>query len=167
MEDLLRVSNLSVVYRAGSASPHRAVDGISFSIAAGEAVGLMGESGCGKTSVALALLGLHNAKQTGATGEMMFRGQNLLALDERAFRKIRGAKIAMISQEPSAALCPVRRAGAQIADVLYSHTKRGWKSCRAEAGRWTGADESPFRCVSAPTERRTIAASRPCAGADL
>lgn len=136
MEDLLQVRSLTAEFRAGNAAAHRAVDGVSFVIAAGEVVGLMGESGCGKTTLAHALLGLHDRDCIDISGSALFRGQDVLSLGERAVQKIRGAKISLISQEPGIALCPVRRVGEQIAEVLHAHARLGWKECRLEAESW-------------------------------
>jgi ABC-type glutathione transport system ATPase component len=136
MEHLLQVRNLTIEYRSARAELHRAVADVSFDVRAGEAVGVMGESGCGKTSLALALLGLHERERTAVSGIAMLRGTNLLALDERELRSFRGEKIALVSQEPGLALCPVRRVGEQIAEVLHAHSAQSWKQCRAEAEAW-------------------------------
>lgn len=136
MEDLLQVRGLIAEFRAGNAAAHRAVDGVSFVIAAGEVAGLMGESGCGKTTLAHALLGLHDRDCIDISGSALFRGQEVLSLGERSLQKIRGAKISLISQEPGIALCPVRRVGDQIAEVLHAHARLSWKKCRGEAESW-------------------------------
>ncbi len=92
------------------------LNGVDFRIADGERVGVLGESGCGKTSMALALLGL-----LPASGSVRFRGRELLGMKERGWRAVRGAQIALISQEPALALNPVMRVGAQIAEVARAH----------------------------------------------
>jgi ABC-type glutathione transport system ATPase component len=136
MEELLQVRGLTVEFRAGNAAAHRAVDGVSFQISAGEVVGLMGESGCGKTTLAHALLRLHDRDCVDISGSALFHEQDLLSLGERALQKVRGAKISLISQEPGIALCPVRRVGDQIAEVQRAHARRSRKECRSEAESW-------------------------------
>jgi ABC-type glutathione transport system ATPase component len=136
MENLLQVRHLTAEFRSGDAPAHRAVDGVSFDVASGEVVGVMGESGCGKTTLALALLGVHEKERVTVSGSAVFRDVDLLALGESALRKIRGAKISLISQEPGVALCPVRRVGEQIAEVLHAHSAKSWKECRADAESW-------------------------------
>jgi ABC-type glutathione transport system ATPase component len=112
------------------------VDDVSFDLESAEIVGLMGESGCGKTTLSLALLGLLPKEQAEVSGSVVFHGQELLGLDERSLEKVRGAKISFVPQEPGIALSPVMRAGDQIAEVLRAH--RNWDSarCRVEAGSW-------------------------------
>lgn len=133
MECLLRVRDLTVRYRPEGEQDRPAVAGIDFQIASGEVVGLMGASGCGKTSVAMALLGLLSRDQVAVSGSVMFRGQELLSMKERKLLEIRGAKISMVYQEPSIALSPVMRVGDQIAEVLHAHKQSTWKQCREVA----------------------------------
>lgn len=136
MEPLLQVRNLTIEYRGGSVAPHQAVAGVDFDVAAGEVVGVMGESGCGKTTIALALLGLHDKRRAAVSGMAMFRGVDLLALDEVELQNFRGEKVSLVWQEPGLALCPVRRVGDQIAEVLHAHSDQNWKQCREEAEGW-------------------------------
>ena len=136
MDHLLQVRNLTIEYRSPRTAAHRAVADVSFDVCAGEVVGVMGESGCGKTSLVLALLGLHERERTEISGLVTLRGTSLLALDERELRSVRGEKIALVSQEPGLSLCPVRRAGEQLAEVLHAHSSQNWKQCRAEAEAW-------------------------------
>jgi peptide/nickel transport system ATP-binding protein len=133
METFLEVTDLKIGYRSAESSTWQAVDGVTFNIAPGEVLGVMGESGCGKTSLALAMLGLLSKDRTDISGSIMFRGQNLIAMDERSLRRIRGAEISMIYQEPGMALSPMMPVGAQIAEVVHAHRKWGWKQCHAEA----------------------------------
>ncbi len=109
MENILQVRELTVQYRSVRGMAHLAVDRISFDIASAEIVGLMGESGCGKTSIALTLLGLLPKVNANVTGLISFRGEDLLAMDERSLQRIRGAEISMVSQEPGISLSPVLR----------------------------------------------------------
>lgn len=136
MAALLQVRNLTTRFSAGRAPAHTAVDDVSFDLESAEIVGLMGESGCGKTTLSLALLGLLPKEQAEVSGSVVFHGQELLGLDERSLEKVRGAKISFVPQEPGIALSPVMRAGDQIAEVLRAH--RNWDSarCRVEAESW-------------------------------
>jgi ABC-type glutathione transport system ATPase component len=136
MEALLQVRNLDVRYRAEGGCEHRAVADVSFDIGSGEVLGLIGESGCGKTSLALTLLRLHPTQSVNVSGSVLFGGQELLTLDERSLEEIRGAKISFVSQEPGIALSPVLRVGDQVAEVLHAHNDWSWKRCRAEAESW-------------------------------
>jgi peptide/nickel transport system ATP-binding protein len=133
MQDLLQVKDLTVSYRGTDAKPHHAVAGVSFEVGRGEVLGLMGESGCGKTSIALALLGLLSSRQAQVCGSVRFRGQELLTMDQRALRAMRGAGISMVFQEPEIALSPVMRVGDQVAEVIRAHKAISWKNCHAEA----------------------------------
>ncbi|MGH9712971.1 MAG: ABC transporter ATP-binding protein [Candidatus Acidiferrales bacterium] len=131
--NLLQVRELNVQYCSGEGIRHQAVEGVSFDIGPGEVVGLMGESGCGKTTIALSLLGLLPNGGARSSGSIQFRGQELLALNERAYQKIRGAGISMVHQEPGNSLSPVLRVGDQVTEVMNAHRDWSWKRCRAEA----------------------------------
>ena len=133
MGNSLQVTDLKICYRSAESTPWPAVDGVTFNIAPGEIVGVMGESGCGKTSLALAILGLLSKDRTDISGSIVFCGQNLVAMDERSLRRIRGAEISMVYQEPGIALSPMMPVGAQIAEVVHAHREWGWKQCHAEA----------------------------------
>ncbi len=100
----------------------RAVDGVSFSVAAGETLAVVGESGCGKSVTALSILRLI-ASPPGKTiaGRILFEGRNLLELGDEAMRALRGNKISMIFQEPMTSLNPVLTIGRQVAEVLTLH----------------------------------------------
>jgi oligopeptide/dipeptide ABC transporter ATP-binding protein len=124
---LLRLENLrTYFYAEGSAA--RAVDGISFDIGAGETVGLVGESGCGKSVTALSILRLIRPPgRIEAGSAITFDGKDLVTLDEKSMRAVRGARISMVFQEPMTALNPVFTIGDQIAEVVTVHhagTKR-------------------------------------------
>lgn len=129
---MLEVRDLTVRYPSPRGGEVRAVEGVTFSIGAGEAVGLLGESGCGKTSVALSLLRLPPAAGCTVRGEVRFKGSDLRCLDERELEKIRGAEISLIFQEPSLALNPVMRVGDQIGEVLRAHQSWGRRRRRSE-----------------------------------
>ena len=97
-----------------------AVDGVSFSVAAGETLGIVGESGSGKSVTSMAILGLL-PKSARVTGTILFRGRSLTGLRERELERIRGSKISMVFQDALAALNPVHRVGAQIGETIKVH----------------------------------------------
>ena len=133
--ELLRVKNLRVAYLDRSGEANAAVDGVSFFIRRGETVGLLGESGCGKSTIALSLLGLLAQESTSQDGTIEFNGRELQNLPEKEWQKVRGAEIGLISQDPTLALSPVKRIGEQVADVYRAH--KPWKRgrCLEEAER--------------------------------
>jgi ABC-type glutathione transport system ATPase component len=133
MGTFLQVTDLKIGYRSAQSTTWQAVDGVTFNVAPGEVLGVMGESGCGKTSLALAMLGLLAKDRADISGSIMFRGQNLAAMDERSLRRIRGAEISMVYQEPGIALSPMMPVGTQIAEVVHAHREWSWKQCHAEA----------------------------------
>jgi peptide/nickel transport system ATP-binding protein len=100
------------------------VSGVSFAIAPGSITGLFGESGCGKTTLALALLRLLPARYR-MRGSVRLHGRELTSLGERELERIRGAEISMIFQDPALALNPVMRAGRQVSEVLRAHRAAG------------------------------------------
>jgi peptide/nickel transport system ATP-binding protein len=112
----------------------RAVDGVSFEVSAGETLGIVGESGCGKSVTALSVMRLLPERLArSVAGEVIFEGRDLLALDETAMRAIRGNRIAMIFQEPMTSLNPLLRVGEQIAEALRIHTGVDRQAARAKA----------------------------------
>ncbi len=124
----------------------RAVDGVSFEIAAGETLGIVGESGCGKSVTALSVMRLLPARLARTVGgEIRFEGQDLLACDEPAMRKIRGNRIAMIFQEPMTALNPLLRIGEQIAEALRIHTGADRREARTRRSRDAAPRAHPRR----------------------
>ena len=120
---LLEIENLHTFFY-GESGVARAVDGVSFSVGAGETIGLVGESGCGKSVTALSVLRLVRPPgRIEAGSRILFDGRDLVTLDERQLRTVRGARIAMIFQEPMTALNPVFTVGEQIAEVVRIHSK--------------------------------------------
>jgi peptide/nickel transport system ATP-binding protein len=120
-EPLLSVENLRTWFHTGK-SIAKAVDGVSFSIGPGETLGIVGESGCGKSVTALSILRL--VQQPGRIergSRIMFEGKDLVTLDDAAMRDIRGNRISMIFQEPMSALNPVFTVGDQVAEVARIH----------------------------------------------
>ncbi|RPH76045.1 MAG: ABC transporter ATP-binding protein, partial [Candidatus Rokuibacteriota bacterium] len=119
-EPVLEVRDLVVEF-ATEDGPLRAVDHVSFAVGRGEIVGLVGESGAGKTLTSEAILGLIRRPPGRVSGEVRFRGRDLLALDEPALARIRGKEIAMIFQNPGASLNPVFRVGDQLVETMALH----------------------------------------------
>jgi peptide/nickel transport system ATP-binding protein len=127
---LLEVSDLRVYFRTDN-GVLKAVDGVSFDIGEGETLGLVGESGCGKSVTAFSILQLVPAPPAEyAGGEIRFRGKNLLALDERGMRSVRGNMISMVFQEPMSSLNPILSIGGQITEAILEHQKRTKREAR-------------------------------------
>src|SRR5579864_942752 len=133
MEPVLRVQDLTVSYDSVDRRSLTILDGVSFEIAAGEAIGLLGESGCGKSTLALSLLNLLPSSARIVRGSVMLAGVDLLKLSDRELHKVRGARVSIVHQEPGAALNPVMRAGEQIAQVLRAHEPVSRSRAREEA----------------------------------
>ena len=131
MPELLRVEDDVVDIRTRR-GVLRVVDGVSFSIAAGEALGLVGESGCGKTTTMRTILGLLPRNAT-VSGRVLFEGEDLLGKDSAALRRRRGREISMIFQEPMTALNPLMRAGQQIAEAIEINLGHGRQEAHREA----------------------------------
>ncbi len=127
---LLRVEGLTVDFDAGKSSAHRALDSVSLSIGQGEIVGLLGESGSGKTVLSHSILGLLPRNGRISSGRVVWKGRELQSLPEKELRTIRGKEIAMIFQDPQASLNPVYPVGRQIEWVLALH--RGMTGTDAE-----------------------------------
>ncbi len=133
MKTLLEVETLSVSYGSGKVREIQVLSDVTFAVGPGEVVGLLGESGCGKTTTALALMRLLPDSARVRGGGIWFQGLELLQLPERALEQLRGAQISSISQEPALALSPVMCVGDQIAEVLRAHRTWKWARCREEA----------------------------------
>jgi len=115
----------------------RAVEGVNLSIAPGETLGLVGESGCGKSVTTLAVVGLvPSPPGRVVAGEVRFRGQDLLQVDPETLRRIRGREIGMIFQEPMTALNPVLTIGRQVAEPLVAHMGMSRTGALKQAARW-------------------------------
>ncbi|MFP5377297.1 MAG: dipeptide ABC transporter ATP-binding protein [Acidimicrobiia bacterium] len=126
-EAVLEVEELRVTF-ASPAGPLHAVDGIDLAVGAGETVALVGESGCGKTMTALAVLGLvPGGRDRQVTGRVRFRGTDVASLRPRQLRELRGAGISMVFQEPVSSLNPVFTIGDQIAAVIRAHDRQASK----------------------------------------
>ncbi len=120
MPPLLSVEKLTVHF-ATPDGPARAVDDVSFAVDSGEAVGLVGESGCGKSVTALSVMRLLPRHGVNTGGRVVFRNRDLLLLSETELRRVRGREIGMVFQEPMTSLNPVFSVGEQIAEVLRLH----------------------------------------------
>ncbi|MFZ3117662.1 MAG: ABC transporter ATP-binding protein, partial [Variovorax sp.] len=127
-EPLLEVDDLRTHFDTLT-GPARSVDGVSYTVRAGQTLGVVGESGCGKSVTALSILRLLPTPPARISGSVRLRGTDLLALSEREMRQIRGNRISMIFQEPMTSLNPVLTVGRQIAETVQVHQKLG----RAEA----------------------------------
>jgi oligopeptide/dipeptide ABC transporter ATP-binding protein len=129
---LLEVTDLAVAYHPGGA-PVLAVRDLTFDVEGGEVVGLLGESGCGKSTLLLAILGLLPPSARVVEGSIRFRGRELLGRPSSELRRVRGAEIAIVFQDPALALNPVRRVGAQVAEVVRAHRDQSRSRCRDDA----------------------------------
>ena len=136
----------------------RSVDGVSFTVNDGETLGIVGESGCGKSVTALSILRLVPVPPGRHAGAVRYRGRDLLALTEKEMRAIRGDRISMIFQEPMTSLNPVLSVGRQIAECVQLHQRLG----RAEAMQRA---VEMLKLVQIPeAERRAARVSAPALG---
>jgi oligopeptide/dipeptide ABC transporter ATP-binding protein len=129
MPPLLSVEGLETHFPT-SEGVLRAVDGVSFTIDRGEVLGLVGESGCGKSVTSLSIMRLVPPPGRIAAGRILFEGEDLLAKDAEAMRRVRGARIAMVFQEPMTSLNPVFSIGDQIASAVLAHGGAGRHEAR-------------------------------------
>jgi oligopeptide/dipeptide ABC transporter ATP-binding protein len=130
--NLLDVKNLNVTF-ATYKGLVRAVNGISFAVKEGEIVGLVGESGCGKTVTSLALLRLLSEPPAKVEGKIYYRGNNLMEKNIRELYQIRGREISMIFQNPGTALNPVFTIGEQITRIITMHRRLNMRQAKQEA----------------------------------
>ncbi len=145
----------------------KAVDGLTLALRRGETFALVGESGCGKSMTALALMRLLPDNGRVANGQVLLAGEDVLALPESGMRAVRGGRIGMIFQEPSTSLNPVMRVGDQIVEAIEAHTALRGAAARAKAIEWLGRvgipeperriDEYPFRLSGGQKQRVMIA----------
>ncbi len=133
---LLEIADLSVHFHTPEGIA-RAVDGVSFHLDTGETIGLVGESGCGKSVTSLSILGLIPSPPGKIEGgKIRFDGRNMLDLDEERLRRIRGHQISMIFQEPMTSLNPVLPIGRQVAEPLMVHQGLSRAAAIEKAARW-------------------------------
>ena len=142
MSKVLEVRNLKTSFFTAKGVV-KAVDDVSFSLTKGETLGLVGESGCGKSVTAMSIARLISPPGRVVGGQILLNGQDLLALSEPAMRRVRGSQISMVFQEPMTALNPVLEVGFQIAEAVVAHEKVSRKQA------WDRAVES-MRAVSIP-----------------
>lgn len=129
---VLKIQNLRTSFQTDQ-GPVPVVKDVSFSIGSGEVVGIVGESGCGKSVTSLSIMRLIPERNGVVSGEVLFNGQNLNRLSERQMRSIRGNEIAMIFQEPMTSLNPVFTIGEQLREAVLIHQKIGKRSADALA----------------------------------
>ncbi|MCI4428855.1 MAG: dipeptide ABC transporter ATP-binding protein, partial [Burkholderiales bacterium] len=171
MKGLLQIDDLKVALDV-DAGLVKAIDGLSLSIRRGETFALVGESGCGKSMTALAMLRLLPENGRVSAGRLNLEGRDLFALPESEMRAIRGGKIGMIFQEPGTSLNPVMRVGDQIVEAIEAHTELRGAMARARAIEWLGQvgipeperriDDYPFRMSGGQKQRVMIALTLAC-----
>ena len=172
MDHLLQIRNLQTSFRTEDGTV-RAVDDVSFDIRAGEVVGLVGESGCGKTAVSLSILQLLPTPPAVIEGgEIQFGDRDLLHLTPAQIRKIRGNEIAMIFQEPMTSLNPVYTIGNQLMETIMLHQKLDASAAKARAIEMLKlvgipradevVDEYPHRFSGGMRQRAMIAMALSC-----
>jgi peptide/nickel transport system ATP-binding protein len=169
---LLSVNDLRVGFKRRGSKGTQAVDGVSFDIEAGSTIGLVGESGCGKSVTSLAILGLLPTRGTEVSGSIELEGRELLGLPERDLETVRGRQVAMIFQDPMTSLNPVLTVGRQIAEVLQRHfgtDKRVAKKEAAELLATVGipapdrrVDDYPHQLSGGMRQRAMIAMALAC-----
>ena len=171
LSPLLAIEDLHVEFKTEH-GPARAVDGITFALAPGETVCLVGESGCGKSVTALSIMGLIPRSIASTTGTVVFDGRSMLALDDRALADLRGNRLAMIFQEPMTSLNPAFTIGSQLSEVLVRH--RGMTDAAARAASLemlrhvripaaeTRIDDFPHRLSGGMRQRVMIAMALLC-----
>lgn len=132
MKEILKVENLSTHFFT-DAGVVKAVDGNSFSINAGETLGVVGESGCGKSITAMSILNLIEKPGRIVSGSIKFKGEELVGTTDKRIREIRGNEISMIFQEPMTSLNPVFKVGDQISEALILHRNLSKDEARKKA----------------------------------
>ena len=167
----IEVADLSVEIDA-EAGLVRAIDGLALAIQRGETFALVGESGCGKSLTALALMRLLPDAGRVEAGRFELAGEEVFSLPEAAMRRIRGRRIGMIFQEPATSLNPVMRVGSQIVEAIELHTSLRGKAARARAIEWLGrvgvaeparrVDDYPFQLSGGQKQRVMIAMALAC-----
>ncbi len=129
---LLEVHDLKTHFRTDDGIV-KAVDGVSFSIEKGQTLGIVGESGSGKTVTCLSIMGLNPKRNTISSGTAMFKDKDLLSMNSRQLRQVRGNEIAMIFQDPMTSLNPVHKIGSQLVEAILLHRDVSTKTAKARA----------------------------------
>ena len=171
-ESILTVRGLKTHYYVGG-RVIRAVDGLDFDLERGETLGIVGESGCGKSTAALSVMGLIPFREGRVVeGQVLFKGKSLLALSSEEMRKIRGSEISMIFQEPMTSLNPVLTIGRQVSEVFMTHRGMNKREALDEAIKtlslvgipapWQMAREYPHRLSGGMRQRVMIAMAIAC-----
>ena len=174
---LLAVADLRVAFAGDRGGDTQAVAGISFSIAPGRTLGIVGESGCGKSVTALAIMRLLDGSAARLSGSIVFEGLELLSLPARQMRDLRGNRIAMIFQEPMTSLNPSFTIGDQIGEVLMRHRGLSARAARDAAiamlervripSPSVRVDDYPHKLSGGMRQRAMIAMALACAPALL
>ena len=174
---LLAVEDLRVVFEGDRGSVTEAVSGVSFSLAPGRTLGIVGESGCGKSVTALAIMRLLPKVGTRVAGSVTFEGRELASLPERQMQDLRGNRLAMIFQEPMTSLNPSFTVGDQIGEALMRHRGLSTSEARAAAidmlervripSPRMRVDEYPHKLSGGMRQRVMIAMALACAPALL
>ena len=162
MDNLLEVRGLKTHF-ATDRGLFRAVDGISFNVPRGRTIGLVGESGCGKSVTSLSVMGLVASPGKVEAEAVLFGDRDVLKLSADERRRLRGSKMSMIFQEPMTSLNPVHTVGQQIIEAILAHsamTPRRHGSARSRCSNWCG---SPLPRSGSTTSRTTCPAA--CASA--
>jgi peptide/nickel transport system ATP-binding protein len=172
---VLEVDELAVTFKRKGRSEQatRAVDGVSFAVAPGETIGLVGESGCGKSVTSLAVMGLLPNRGVQVTGSVRLDGRELLGASDRDLRRLRGADMAMVFQDPLSSLNPTVKIGTQVTEVLLEHRDMSKKEAADEAVRLLDRvgipdpqrrmGEYPHQLSGGMRQRALIAMSLACA----
>jgi peptide/nickel transport system ATP-binding protein len=130
---VLEIDDLAVAFGRRGETPVRAVDGVSFAVGPGETVGLVGESGCGKSVTSLAVMGLLPRRGVRVTGSVRLDGKELVGAGDRTLRRLRGPDMAMVFQDPLSSLNPTVTVGTQVTEVLREHRDMDRKAATEEA----------------------------------
>jgi peptide/nickel transport system ATP-binding protein len=141
-DPLLEVKDLKVHFKTDDGIV-KAVDGITYTIEPGETLGIVGESGSGKSVSSLTVMGLTDSKYASISGEVLFRGVDLLKVPAEEMREIRGAKISMIFQDPMTSLHPFYKVGEQIAEAIRQHQDISRKEASGQAVEMLGKVNIP------------------------
>ncbi|SNR37746.1 ABC transporter ATP-binding protein [Blastococcus mobilis] len=130
---VLEVDDLAVTFARRGEQATRAVDGVSFAVGASETVGLVGESGCGKSVTSLAIMGLLPRRGVTVSGSVRLEGQELIGASDSRLRTLRGAHMAMVFQDPLSSLNPTVQIGTQVTEVLLEHRDMSKSEAATEA----------------------------------